>query len=256
MLKSIYRKAFMTRLSVNVNKIATLRNSRGKNQPHLMEAVEKLIHFGVKGITVHPRPDGRHILYTDVREIKQFLKKHTRVEMNVEGYPSSDFLQLIEEVKPQQCTLVPDPPTALTSNAGWTVQENFHFLKKVLLSLKKNKIRSSLFIDPFTLTEKELSFLNLLKTDRVELYTEAYATAYGSPKQNTVTQVYMESAQKITQLGIGLNAGHDLNLNNLGWILKKIPQIKEVSIGHALICESLYRGLETVVKEYLAICNS
>lgn len=246
----------MARLSVNVNKIATLRNSRGRNQPNLMEAVEKLVDFDVKGITVHPRPDGRHILYTDVRDIKQFLETTTQVEMNVEGYPSSDFLQLIEEVKPTQCTLVPDPPTALTSNAGWAIQENFDFLKKVLSLLKKNKIRSSLFIDPFTLTEKELSFLKLLNTDRVELYTEAYADAYDSPKQNTVTQVYVEAAHKTSEMGIELNAGHDLNLKNLAWLLKVIPQIKEVSIGHALICESLYRGLETVVKDYLTICNS
>ena len=246
----------MARLSVNVNKIATLRNSRGKNQPNLMEVVEKLVDFGVKGITVHPRPDGRHILYTDVRDIKQFLRTTTYVEMNIEGYPSSDFLQLIEEVKPDQCTLVPDPPTALTSNAGWAVQENHDFLKTVLLSLKKNKIRSSLFIDPFTLTKKELSALKSLNTDRVELYTEAYADAYDSPKQNTVTQVYVEAAHKTSELGIELNAGHDLNLKNLAWLLKVIPQIKEVSIGHALICESLYRGLKTVVREYLTICDS
>lgn len=254
MLKSPYRKAFMTRLSVNVNKIATLRNSRGKNQPDLMEVVEKLIHFGVKGITVHPRPDGRHILYTDVHDIKQFLK--TKTEMNVEGYPSPSFLKLIEEVKPHQCTLVPDPPFALTSNAGWRIQENFDFLRNVLILLKKNNIRSSLFIDPFTLTETELSFLKELKTERIELYTEAYANAYDNPKQNTVTRVYIESANKVSQLGIEINAGHDLNLNNLAWLLKAIPQIKEVSIGHALICESIYRGLEKVVKEYLAICDS
>lgn len=247
----------MTRLSVNVNKIATLRNSRGKNQPDLMEAMKKLIHFGVKGITVHPRPDGRHILYTDVRNVKQFLKTQKEVELNVEGYPSSHFLQLMEEIRPDQCTLVPDAPTVLTSNAGWTVQENFDFLKKVLTSLKKNQIRTSLFIDPFTLTEKELLALSRLRPDRVELYTEAYAAAYCTPQIETIIHVYARAAEKLNTRGIELNAGHDLNLDNLAWLLKKIPQIREVSIGHALICESLYRGLENVIKDYLAlICDS
>ena len=246
----------MTRLSVNVNKIATLRNSRGKNQPDLIEAVKKLIHFGVKGITIHPRPDGRHILHTDVHDIKQLLSTHKEVELNVEGYPSTHFLQLMEQVRPDQCTLVPDPPTALTSNAGWAVQENFDFLNNVLISLKKNKIRSSLFIDPFTLTEKELHALSKLIPERVELYTEAYATAYSTPQRETATKVYVQAAEKLTKEKIELNAGHDLNLNNLPWLLKKIPQIKEVSIGHALICESLYQGLKTVVQQYLTICEN
>ena len=245
----------MTRLSVNVNKIATLRNSRGKNQPDLIEAVKKLIYFGVKGITVHPRPDGRHILYTDVRDIKQLLTIHKEVEINVEGYPSTEFLLLMKEIQPDQCTLVPDAPTVLTSNAGWSVQENFDLLNNVLTSLKKNKIRTSLFIDPFTLTEKELIALSKLKPERVELYTEAYAAAYRTPKRGTVTQVYIHAAEKLIKEKIELNAGHDLNLDNLLWLLKKIPKIKEVSIGHALICESIYKGLENVVKEYLAICD-
>ena len=246
----------MTRLSVNVNKIATLRNSRGKNQPDLIEAVKKLIHFGVKGITVHPRPDGRHILYTDVRNIKTLLTTHKDVEMNVEGYPTTEFLQLMEEVQPDQCTLVPDPPTALTSNAGWSVQQNFDFLNSILATLKKNKIRTSLFIDPFTLTEKELLSLSQLMPERAELYTEAYATAYCTPQKETATQVYVHAAEKLIKKKIEINAGHDLNLYNLPWLLKKIPQIKEVSIGHALICESLYQGLKTVVQQYLKICKN
>ena len=246
----------MTRLSVNVNKIATLRNSRGKNQPDLMEVVKKLVGFGVKGITVHPRPDGRHILYTDVLDIKGYLKTKTEVELNVEGYPSTDFLQLMEEIQPNQCTLVPDTPSVLTSNAGWKVQENTDFLKPVLESLKKNNIRTSLFIDPFTLTEEELHALGHLQPDRGELYTETYASAYFTTQKETITHTYSEAAGKLVNKGINVNAGHDLNLDNLAWLLEKIPQIKEVSIGHALICESLYQGLETVVRKYLAICQS
>ncbi len=246
----------MTRLSVNVNKIATLRNSRGKNQPDLIEAVKKLIYFGVKGITVHPRPDGRHILYTDVQNIKKLLTTHKEIELNVEGYPSPHFLQLMEKVRPDQCTLVPDPPTALTSNAGWSVHKNLDFLDNVLTSLKKYNIRTSLFIDPFTLTETELDSLTQLIPERVELYTEAYATAYHTAQREKVTQTYIHAAEKLIKEKIEINAGHDLNLDNLSWLLKKIPQIKEVSIGHALICESLYQGLKTVVQQYLTICKN
>ncbi len=246
----------MTKLSVNVNKIATLRNSRGKNQPDLIEAVRKLIHFGVTGITVHPRPDGRHILYKDVLQIKKCLKKHQKVELNVEGYPSQKFMTLIEEVKPAQCTLVPDAPSDLTSNAGWKIQKNRALLTHTLKSLQKNKIRSSLFIDPFSLTKKEEKGLVQLSPDRAELYTEAYADAFFTLKKSTITQTYISTAKKLIAYGIELNAGHDLNLNNLAFLLKKIPEIKEVSIGHALICESLYQGLKTVVQKYLKICQA
>ena len=245
----------MTRLSVNVNKIATLRNSRGKNQPNLIEVVENLIDFGVTSITVHPRPDGRHILYEDVRQLEELLKNHLEVEFNVEGYPSTDFLQLINEVQPEQCTLVPDPPFALTSNAGWNVSKCFDFLKSVLSTLKQNKIRTSLFIDPITFTCKEQNALDDLMPERVELYTETYALAYTTKRKNSVTQIYKEVADKLTSRGVEINAGHDLNLDNLPFLLKNIPQIKEVSIGHALICESLYQGLKTVVQKYLEICQ-
>ena len=244
----------MVTLSVNINKIAVLRNARGKNEPNLTEAVEKLMGWGVKSITVHPRPDGRHILYEDVREIKQLVSSK-RVELNVEGYPSSDFLQLMEEVKPDQCTLVPDAPSVLTSNAGWKVEQNFNFLKPILESFKKQKIRSSLFIDPFTWTEKESQALKQLKPDRAELYTEAYAKAYAEKRQTpVVVEVYAKTAKQCAKNGIGINAGHDLNLDNLAYLLEKVPEIKEVSIGHALISEALYTGLETTVKKYLAIC--
>ena len=244
----------MVRLSVNVNKIATLRNARGKNQPNVIEVVEKLISFGVHGVTVHPRPDGRHILYEDVHHIARILKTKKHVELNVEGYPSPPFLQLIERVSPDQCTLVPDPPTVLTSHAGWSIHKNFELLKSTLSFLKKQKIRSSLFIDPKTIDQKELEFLEQLKPDRAELYTEAYAQAYGMDQQTAVTNIYTRSAIALVERGIELNAGHDLNLKNLGYLLQEVPQIQEVSIGHALICEALYQGLEVVTKKYLNIC--
>ena len=242
----------MAILSLNVNKIATLRNSRGTNQPDLLEAVNKALSYGVKGITVHPRPDGRHILNSDVKNIKKLLN-HPSLELNVEGYPNTEFLQLMEEVKPHQCTLVPDSPSVLTSDAGWKL-ENSDFLNSVHQQLKKNKIRTSLFIDPRTLTEKKLSLILELKTDRVELFTGPYAKAYWGPQKDKITQTYALAAQKLHEKGIGLNAGHDLNLENLAWFLDQVPHIQEVSIGHALICEALYEGLEKVIKNYLKIC--
>ncbi len=244
----------MVRLSVNVNKIATLRNARGKNQPNLMEAVKKLISFDVRGITLHPRPDGRHILYEDVRQISRFLQPPFGEELNVEGYPSPDFLQLMGEVLPDQCTLVPDPPSALTSNAGWEIQKNFDFLRNSLTFLKQKKIRTSLFVDPQALGVGELDSLSRLQPERAELYTEAYAEAYDTKQRDRVTRIYAQSAKALAQRGIGVNAGHDLNLKNLSWLLKNVPQIKEVSIGHALVCEALYEGLERVTKKYLDIC--
>ena len=245
----------MVRLSVNVNKIAVLRNSRGKNQPDLAQAVDTLLTLGVQGITVHPRPDGRHILYSDVRQIGQKLNNLPKVELNVEGFPGAPFLRLLKEVRPDQCTLVPDGPDVLTSNAGWRLQKSFDMLQPVLAFLKQHKIRSSLFVDPFTLTEKELSALIQLRPDRVELYTEEYASAFATTKGEEVLKVYSEAGQKIHAQGIELNAGHDLNLKNLPCLLTRLPQIKEVSIGHALICEALYEGLSVVVKKYLNVCR-
>ena len=247
-------RMFMAQLSVNVNKIATLRNARGQNQPNLIEAVKKLISFGVQSITVHPRPDGRHILYKDVRDIALLLQTFKQKELNVEGYPSPSFLKLMEEVLPSQCTLVPDPPKALTSNAGWEIQKNFAFLKKVLFFLKQKKIRTSLFVDPQALNTKELQSLSQLKLDRAELYTEAYAKAYSTNQKEEGTHIYTEVAKALVAKGIEVNAGHDLNLKNIKYLLKKVPQIKEVSIGHALICEALDLGLKTVTKKYLRIC--
>lgn len=245
----------MARLSVNVNKIATLRNARGKNVPNLSQVVRNLISFGVTSITVHPRPDGRHILYQDVKDIKGILDNHLEVELNVEGYPDQSFLQLIESVKPNQCTLVPDAPDALTSNAGWKLKENVHQLTEHVLFLKKLCVRSSLFVDPFTLEEHE-NALHTIQPDRVELYTEAYADAWPTVQRETVTAAYIRAAELLKNLKIEINAGHDLNLDNLAYFLQRVPGVSEVSIGHALICESLYHGLEKVVTMYLNICHS
>lgn len=247
----------MVRLSVNVNKIATLRNARGRNIPNLLDVIRDLMSFGVKSITVHPRPDGRHILYQDVKDIKTLLSEDPSMEFNVESYPSISFLELMEDVQPHQCTLVPDSPSVLTSNAGWRFQENRNLLQTVLDFLRKHKIRSSLFLDPLTLNSSELAALYELNPDCVELYTEHYASTFLKDRgKESIIQVYVKAAQKLSDKGIQINAGHDLDLNNLAYLLESIPQIQEVSIGHALICESLYQGLKSVVDRYLQICNS
>lgn len=238
----------MTYLSVNVNKIATLRNARGKNNPDLLQTTLDIISFGAQGITVHPRPDGRHIRTTDVYT----LAEHISVELNIEGYPDKNYLKLIKEIKPAQCTLVPDPPEVLTSNAGWQIAKNADFLKEVLAELHAQGARTSLFIDPNNITEKELLLLKEMKTDRVELYTEAYAETYGTPQGACVLAIYQRIAQKLNELNIDLNAGHDLSLINLKTLISTIPTIKEVSIGHALICDALYLGLKETIARYLS----
>ena len=245
----------MVRLSVNVNKIATLRNARGTDQPNLLSVVKDLISFDVQSITVHPRPDRRHILYEDVRAIQNFLQQKKNMEFNVEGTPSSDFLELMQEIKPHQCTLVPDGPNVLTSESGWNFQSQFKILQKTLNFLKQQKIRSSVFLDPFTFDEKEQEALKLLQPDRVELYTKAYANSFHTAQRQKITDVYHSVGDKVQKLGIALNAGHDLNKENLTFFLKNIAGIQEVSIGHALICEALYEGLEKVCKDYLRICS-
>lgn len=261
----------MVKLSVNVNKAAVLRNSRGGNEPCLIQVVEDLIQFGAWGITVHPRPDGRHILYQDVRDIAQCVQKTPSVEFNVEGYPSEKFLNLIAETSPHQCTLVPDPPEALTSDQGWDLKGSFAFLEKTLNFLKKNKVRASLFIDPFHLN---LGVLQKLKPDRVEFYTGHWARAFDCISQKTsaplsdairpalnkeclkILQVYQKTSESIAQMGIGINAGHDLNQKNLRILLEKVPLIQEVSIGHAFICESLYDGFKAALEKYHLILKS
>lgn len=238
----------MTKLSVNVNKLATLRNSRGKNNPDVIKGALDIIGFGGEGITVHPRPDERHIRKTDVYELKKRLGV---TELNVEGYPSDDFIRMILEVKPAQVTLVPDPPHVLTSNAGWRVKENEALLRDVTARLKTSGARVSVFIDPETMQEDEYRLLRDIGVDRVELYTEKYAETYSAPEHASVLAKYREAAERARAVGLGVNAGHDLNTENLTALIRAIPWIDEVSIGHALICDALYWGLKETVARYL-----
>jgi pyridoxine 5-phosphate synthase len=242
----------MTKLSVNVNKIATLRNSRGKNLPNLLKMTLDIIKFGAGGITIHPRPDERHIKKQDVYD----LAANIDVELNIEGYPSEDFMQLIAEVRPAQCTLVPDPPHVLTSNAGWNIKQTFETLLPIINKLRNLNVRSSIFIDPTDIDNESLDLLAKLKCDRVELYTEAYADDFGTVQQQQTLDLYKIIADKIYNLGIEINAGHDLNLQNLPSFINNIPFIKEVSIGHALIADALYYGLSETITKYKNALNN
>ena len=233
----------MTRLSVNINKIATLRNARGGNNPDVIKAAIDCERFGAQGITVHPRPDERHIRYDDVIKLKEVIT----TEFNIEGYPDQRYMELVREVKPDQATLVPDPPDVLTSNAGWDTIEHNTFLQEIILELKNQNIRTSLFIDP------DLSMIEGAAhtgTDRIELYTEMYASQYVSDKLAAIKS-YKESANLALKLSLGLNAGHDLDLNNLKFLKSEIPSLAEVSIGHALVCDAIYLGLENTIQLYL-----
>lgn len=241
------------KLSVNVNKIATLRNARGKNQPDLLEFTRLIIDSGAHGITVHPRPDERHIRYRDIYSLKEFLSENKAMEFNIEGYPSPKFIQLIKEVQPHQCTLVPDPPHVLTSNAGWKVSENRSVLKKVTEELENKEIRVSLFLDPFATEKQDIEILKDIAPQRVELYTEKYASAFGTDQQGSVMESYRFFAEILNSLSIEINAGHDLNQENLSFLLRNIPQIREVSIGHALITEALKEGLTKTIANYLTV---
>ena len=244
-----------SQLSINVNKIATLRNARGKNTPDLLELTRLLIESGAEGITIHPRPDERHIRRKDVYDLKNLLKNYSgKVEFNIEGYPSDSFLRLIVDIIPSQCTLVPDPPDVLTSNAGWKLEENKSLLKSVINKLKALSVRVSLFIDPFLLNETEFSVLKELAPHRIELYTERYAENWNAAqKRKAVLEKYKTVAQKVSRSGIGINAGHDLNQKNLPDLLKSIPEIKEISIGQAFIADSLKKGMTRTLKSYLKI---
>ncbi len=233
----------MTRLSVNINKIATLRNARGGNVPDVLKAALDCERFGAQGITVHPRPDERHIRYQDVRDIRPVVS----TEFNIEGYPSTKFISLVLEVKPAQVTLVPDPPNAITSNAGWDTITNKIFLTDVIKKFKDNGIRTSIFIDA---DSKMIENAVETGADRVELYTEAYATDYPADKEKAIAP-FIEAAKTANSVGLGLNAGHDLDLNNLKYFAQNIPGLLEVSIGHALISDALYLGLENTVQLYL-----
>lgn len=246
------------RLSVNINKIATLRNSRGGNIPDLLACARDIISYGAEGITVHPRPDERHIRKTDVYALSELLKKinakrpkSKKIEFNIEGHPDQNYLNLLKDIRPDQATLVPDPPEVLTSNAGWRVAENSAFLQEVLTTVRSYKIRSSIFIDVFNWSESDTQTLKALRPDRVELYTEKFAADYHDKKRKSTMLRYKLAAREINQLGIQINAGHDLNSQNLKYLLQNIPEIIECSIGHALIADSLYFGLKTTVKSYL-----
>ncbi|MFN8207799.1 MAG: pyridoxine 5'-phosphate synthase [Bacteroidales bacterium] len=233
----------MTSLSVNINKIATIRNSRGGNVPDVIKVALDCVRFGAQGITVHPRPDERHIRYADVRALRPLLQ----VEFNIEGYPSDGFLQLVEEVIPDQVTFVPDAHDAITSNAGWDTVKHQDFLTEIVKRMHALKIRTSLFVG----TELDhLSAAAVTGTDRVELYTEPYASGYPTDREAAVLP-FIEAAKKAGELGLGLNAGHDLNLENLAYFALHIPRLLEVSIGHALISDALYFGLENTIQLYL-----
>lgn len=233
----------MTKLSVNINKIATLRNSRGGNVPSVIQVGKDVQKFGAHGVTIHPRPDERHIRYQDARDLKSIVY----TEYNIEGNPVQKFIDLVLEVKPTQVTLVPDADDALTSNAGWDTIKNKDFLIEVMQEFKRNAIRTSIFVDPV------LSMIEGAKAtgaDRIELYTEHFAYQYGLGNKDGI-KLYVEAAVLANQLGLGVNAGHDLSLDNIQFFKENIPGLLEVSIGHALICESLYLGMENVVNMYL-----
>lgn len=232
----------MTRLSVNINKIATLRNARGGNLPDLIRSAVHCEQFGADGITVHPRPDQRHIRYDDVYRLKEVVK----TEFNVEGYPSEDFLKLVEEVLPHQVTLVPDAPDAITSNAGWNTIKHKDLLHAVVNRLHGSGIRVSIFIEA---DEQMIEAAPATGTDRVELYTESYAKNYPVDPFKAISS-FIKAAMKAHALNLGINAGHDLNLQNLAYFNKNIPGLLEVSIGHALISDALYFGLENTIQLY------
>lgn len=235
----------MTKLSVNINKIATLRNARGGDVPNVLEAARNIESFGAEGITVHPRPDERHIRYADARALKPLLK----TEFNIEGKPIQQFIDLVMEVKPAQVTLVPDAEDAITSNAGWDTIEHRDYLKEVIAEFKNNGIRTSIFVDP---VKEIIEGAAETGSDRIELYTESFAVDYEKGDKNAARS-YTECAELAHKLGLGINAGHDLSLKNIRFFKESVPHLDEVSIGHALISEALYMGLEKTIQQYLKL---
>lgn len=233
----------MTKLSVNINKVATLRNSRGGNIPNLLQVAADCERFGAQGITVHPRPDERHIRYQDVRDLRRIVS----TELNIEGNPTDRFIELVLEVIPEQVTLVPDTPDQLTSNAGWDTCKHVSFLRNVITIFKSKGIRTSIFVD----TSLE-NIRGAIETgcDRIELYTEPYAASFNTNKELAVTP-FVKAAEEATKLGLGINAGHDLSLENLKYFAQNVPNLLEVSIGHAIISDALYYGLENTIQLYL-----
>ena len=232
----------MTKLSVNINKIATLRNARGGSIPNVVKTARDCQKFGADGITVHPRPDERHITKKDVFDIKSIIT----TEYNIEGYPSEDFIKMVLEVNPEQVTLVPDGPDVLTSCAGWDTVKFQDFLSQVIGIFKDEGIRTSIFVDP---KMEMIEGAKLCGSDRIELYTEAYAKNYSTDKEKAI-EAYVLATKKATALGLGINAGHDLSLENLEFFAKEIPNLAEVSIGHALISDAIYLGLENTIQMY------
>lgn len=232
----------MTKLSVNINKIATLRNSRGANVPDLLQVAKDCEKFGAEGITVHPRPDERHIRYKDVYDLTGRLT----TEFNIEGFPNKKFIQLIAEVRPAQVTLVPDAENAITSNAGWNTVENLDFLTDIIDTLKSAGVRTSIFVDP---NLEMVEYAAKTRTDRIELYTEPYAVQYLKNREGAI-KPYIECSALARKLGMGVNAGHDLSLENLSYFYESMPYLDEVSIGHALISDALYLGLKKTIQAY------
>lgn len=232
----------MTKLSVNINKIATLRNARGGNNPDVIKTAKDCERFGAEGITVHPRPDERHIRYDDVMQLKEVVS----TEFNIEGYPDSRYLKIIQEARPAQATLVPDPPDAITSNAGWDTKKNKEFLTDIIQQIKSLGVRTSIFVEPVV---EAIEGSKAVGTDRIELYTEAYAIGYWKNKEKAI-EPYLQAAKRARELNLGINAGHDLDLDNLRYLKETIPYLDEVSIGHALICDALYFGLENTIQLY------
>ena len=237
----------MTVLSVNINKIATIRNARGGNNPNVVKVAQDCEKFGAQGITVHPRPDERHIRYQDVYD----LKKVVSTELNVEGYPNTKFMDLVMDVKPNQVTLVPDPPGALTSNTGWDTEKHSDFLSEIIAKLQGAGIRTSIFLNP---EPRLVKFAKDTRTDRIELYTGDYANHYHKDKEFAIA-AFKETALEANKCDLGLNAGHDLDLNNLQYFSNEIQDLMEVSIGHALVCDAIYLGLEETISRYLKCLN-
>ena len=233
----------MTKLSVNINKIATLRNSRGGDVPNVVQFAKDVQRFGAEGVTIHPRPDERHIRYQDAYD----LKPEVYTEFNIEGNPIESFIELVLKIKPTQVTLVPDAVDAITSNAGWDTIKHKDFLTDVIKEFQKNNIRTSIFIDPIL---NQIEGAKKTGTDRIELYTEAFAYQYALGNKNAI-KPYIDASELANHLGLGINAGHDLSLDNIQFFKEKVPNLLEVSIGHALIAESLYLGVENVINMYL-----
>ena len=237
----------MINLSVNINKIATLRNARGGNNPNLVQMAIDIQSFGAQGITVHPRPDERHIKYEDVRNLKPVVEK----EFNIEGYPNPKFLKLIKEIKPDQVTLVPDGPESITSSYGWNTKSNLNFLTEIIIQLHDIGVRTSIFVDPDT---EMVKYASETGCDRIELYTEPYAANFVKGNMLLIDK-YVECSLLANKLKMGVNAGHDLDIKNIEFFSSKMPFLDEVSIGHALICESLYMGIENVINIYVDKLN-